>query len=253
LNLALNARDAMPGGGEVMVRAQAENISGKAAKELQLSPGLYVALSMKDNGDGMSQEVLSHAMEPFFTTKDVGKGSGMGLSMVFGFARQSGGTVTLDSKIGKGTTVTIYLPASTEELPQAKPAPPLSSIKPGHGNVLVVDDETDFRIFIAAALHELGYDMHSAETAADAIDILKRNKIDLLITDVIMPKVNGYQLAEHAYEMNPRLKILFISGYARKDSLPTKIPAHARGFLAKPFTLVALSQAIQALTAQKAV
>lgn len=247
LNLILNARDAMPGGGDIVIEAQAAYFGKKQPRGLSLPPGEYVAVSVKDTGKGMSEEVLARAIDPFFTTKEVGKGSGMGLSMVSGFAQQSGGNIAIDSKPGHGTTVTIYIPASAKPAELAvKPRARINAAE-GRERVVVVDDEKDLLFFIQSALEDMGYQVRSAENADAALELLKEGEADLLITDILMPGMNGYDLARQAHGRHPAMKVLFISGYTQKESLPDFLPENSSSFLAKPFTVPDLAQAVSDL------
>lgn len=250
LNLALNARDAMPGGGELVIKIGKAVLSQDQASEMQLPTGEYIAVSVQDNGSGMTQDILSKAMEPFFTTKETGKGSGMGLSMVFGFARQSGGNVMLESKPHAGTKVTIYLPVTHEsvkaDLPQNENKQKLFN----NENILVVDDEDDLLRFIQISLQDMDCNVQTASSGEEALGRLKELKFDLIITDVLMPGVNGYRLAEQAQKLQPGIKVLFISGYAQQSTLPSFLSPDRCHFLAKPFTLNALIKAIEKILSQ---
>jgi signal transduction histidine kinase len=215
LNLAINSRDAMPDGGTLII--ECANIHHDSP-DLDPSPGDYVTLAVTDTGAGMPQEVLDRAFEPFFTTKDSGKGSGLGLSMVYGFAKQSGGHVTIESKVGLGTTVRLYLPkagagqaAVTNADWDAEP----DLVESGR-TILVVEDDADVRGVTVARLQDLGYEVLEADGATRAMDILRRDgPIDLLFTDVVMPGgMSGLELAQHACEMRPGLKVIYASGYA---------------------------------------
>jgi PAS domain S-box-containing protein len=221
LNLAVNARDAMPDGGKL--RIQTSNVDlradGYAATE-NLPRGEYVVIDVSDTGMGMSPEVLARAFEPFFTTKSVGQGTGLGLSQVYGFVRQSGGQVRISSTHASGTTVRIYLPAAR---PDAQvPEDERQSGSPAlarRETILVVEDDADVRAFTVETVRELGYDVLEARDGNSALNVLKQtpaDKIDLLFSDVVLPGgINGQQLAQQALELHPRLKVLFATGYAR--------------------------------------
>jgi NO-binding membrane sensor protein with MHYT domain/nitrogen-specific signal transduction histidine kinase/ActR/RegA family two-component response regulator len=247
LNLAINARDAMPKGGKLLISAKLEHISQIRTHELQIVQGDYVALSVTDTGTGMTEEVKQKAMEPFFTTKAVGKGSGLGLSMVVGFALQSGGAIDLESEVGKGTTITIYLPI-TSKAPLVTPKK-MAQAKAYAGNkrILVVDDQKDLRNYLGLALVELGYKSESAASPKEALILLNESPYELLITDILMPEINGYVLAEKARQMHPGLKILFISGYTDQKTMPDSFTPDCCMFLAKPFSLDALTLALTKL------
>jgi NO-binding membrane sensor protein with MHYT domain/nitrogen-specific signal transduction histidine kinase len=245
LNLILNARDAMPQGGEIMVTARTEYFDPEKAKSEQLAVGKYIAVSISDTGSGMSDEVIRRATEPFFTTKGVGKGSGMGLSMVYGFARQSGGTLAIKSQLGKGSTVTIYLPSSGVKIQKNQTLETEEFPLVGNERVLIVDDEIEIRNIIETSLLEAGYRTQSTSSGEIALSLLRDQQFDLLITDVLMPQMNGYQLAEQALSINPQLQILFISGFVPKNDLPPNIPREKSSFLAKPFSLSALAHKVR--------
>jgi PAS domain S-box-containing protein len=218
INLAVNARDAMPNGGTLTLACENRVISEEmigAADGLRL--GCYVRISISDTGVGMTEDVLAKACEPFFTTKDVGKGTGLGLSTVFGFARQSGGGLHIDSQVGKGTNISLYLPASKSalatSLPSGERATPhlqASSIR-----VLVVEDQPDVRAHVEKLLRRAGYLVAAAQDAKTALDILKLDKsFDILFTDVVMPGgINGVQLAAEALKIVPEIKVLYTSGF----------------------------------------
>ncbi|HZU91270.1 MAG TPA: response regulator [Stellaceae bacterium] len=216
LNLAINARDAMPEGGRILI--ETANVSvGEPEQPGDPPPGDYVAISVTDTGTGMSEEVLAHAFEPFFTTKGVGKGSGLGLAMVYGVARQSGGGVRIMSRLGTGTTVTIYLPRS-----QALPEPFLEVPRTARvdaadgesGIVLVVDDDDDVRATMAGMLEALGYRVVEAANGDAALEILDRERrIDLLLVDFVMPGMTGREVARRAQSKRPEVPILFVTGY----------------------------------------
>jgi signal transduction histidine kinase/CheY-like chemotaxis protein len=216
LNLALNARDAMPDGGTLTIEtANAYFDDAYAAANPETSPGQYVMIGVTDTGTGMEPDVVQRAFEPFFTTKGVGKGSGLGLSMVYGFARQSGGHVKIYSEVGQGTTVRLYLPRArgAEPGPEKQPAAP--SVSTGHERILVVEDDAHVRTTVGGLLTSLGYRVVAAATAQDALARLEDPEpIDLLFTDVVLPGgANGAQLAEAARARRPGLKVLFTSGY----------------------------------------
>lgn len=261
LNLAINARDAMPGGGSLEIRTGIVHLKRADIDNMDLTPGNYVTISVSDSGTGMPPHVVTQAMEPFFTTKEIGRGSGMGLSMVFGFARQSGGDVWLESALNIGTTVTIYLPVASD-LPlteDGQPAPEEVSQKPlaadknkkplekGNGaNILVVDDETHIREVLQIAFADLGYRVHLAANGPEGLSVMEQQpNIKVLVTDISMPGgMNGYKLAEEALQLNPGMGIVFISGYA-KEKMPSETLLHARyKYLPKPYSLEELIAAV---------
>ncbi len=251
LNLSINARDAMPAGGRIEVMTSNCEIKDCEAKELDIPAGDYVCLRVRDSGIGMSAETLSRAFDPFFTTKPVGSGTGLGLSMIYGFARQSGGQVRIVSSPGQGTTVAIYLPrhAGPAEPPVSAPAGHAGRASAGHGHTaLVIDDEPTVRMLAREVLGDFGFTALEGETAAEAIAALEANlQIDLLITDVGLPGgLNGRQLAAAARRLRPELRVLFITGYTSDSRFAEDLEPRTQ-LLTKPFSLEDLSLHIAAL------
>ncbi|HXY58237.1 MAG TPA: ATP-binding protein [Methylocystis sp.] len=241
LNLAINARDAMPEGGVLRI-ATADMRLDADELEPDMDPGDYVEIEVTDTGLGMSEDVLGRAFEPFFTTKRVGQGTGLGLSQIYGFVKQSGGFVRIASAPGEGTSVRIYLPAYElpadlvdEEEPSAE-RPELSSS--GHrGKTLIVEDQAEVRSQIVGALHEMGCTVLEAGDGTAGLKIVESAApLDLLITDVGLPGINGRQLAEAARGAQPDLPILFITGYADKSLETLRLGPNAE-VLRKPFAL----------------
>jgi PAS domain S-box-containing protein len=249
INLAVNARDAMPEGGKLTIRT--ENVALEAGNP-KLHPGVergrYLLVSVTDTGVGMRPEVLERAYEPFFTTKDVGKGSGLGLSSVYGFVSQSGGQVKIESAVGKGTTVHLYLPASDDESPvRMSEEVDQRSAEGGSESILVVEDDTLIRDVIEAQLKGLGYDVRAACDGPSAVTILKSEiKIDLVLTDIVMPGgMSGIVVAEKANEFRPGIKVLYASGYpASAFTSAWPDPSKVR-ILAKPFRTAQLARAVR--------
>jgi PAS domain S-box-containing protein len=215
LNLAINARDAMPDGGCLTVATANTHIDEAYARvRNEVRPGQYVAVSITDNGIGMSPEVAKQAFEPFFTTKDIGKGSGLGLSMVYGFLKQSRGHVSLYSEPDKGTTVRMYLPRALGGAEQPAAADAMVPLPQGTERVLLVEDDDLVRSYSEAQLRSLGYTVVAVNDGPSALQALSRDPFDLLFTDVVLPGgLNGRQLADRARKLHPRLKILYTSGY----------------------------------------
>jgi nitrogen-specific signal transduction histidine kinase/CheY-like chemotaxis protein len=214
LNLVINSRDAMPDGGTITIRAENVTLEDHRARDLDIAPGRYVAIEVTDSGMGMSPEVLAHAAEPFFTTKDIGRGTGLGLSMVDGFVRQSGGGMEIVSALGKGTTIRLLLPATTESADQqpVKARPRLVGVR--NVTVLVVEDEPDVLGTAAAMLRSLGYGVIEAADGPAALAALQAGPVDVLFTDVILPKgMSGRDLARVAQAHQPELKVIYTSGY----------------------------------------
>lgn len=212
LNLAINSRDAMAHGGRI--RIETHNIASiPDSLAPELSPGEYVCISVADDGPGMPPEVLAHAFEPFFTTKSHGKGTGLGLAQLYGFAKQSGGAARIESEIGKGTTVSFYLPRTHEKVSADAVGQP-DSHRGGQARILVVDDDDEVRAVTSDTIKEIGYQVVAVGSAEDAVAKLNSERFDLLITDVAMPGTNGVELARRARLIDPGMPVLFSSGYA---------------------------------------
>jgi PAS domain S-box-containing protein len=249
LNLAINARDAMPDGGKLTVTTANARLDSVTADTPALSPGDYVCIEVTDSGVGMSAEVAARAFDPFFTTKPIGQGTGLGLSMIYGFARQSNGHVTIASRLGHGTSVKLYLPrhhgnSAVEHAAAVKAAEHAATGE----TVLVVEDEPVVRGVILEILHDQGYRTLEAADGPSGLRILRKDKrIDLLITDVGLPGMNGRQLADQARETRPDLKILFITGYAESVAIADGFLQPGMEMITKPFDLDVLSRRIRAM------
>jgi signal transduction histidine kinase/CheY-like chemotaxis protein len=253
LNLCINARDAMPKGGRILIAASHRTLGEADSRDFELAPGRYLHLSVTDTGSGMPPEVAAKAFEPFFTTKPMGQGTGLGLSMIYGFARQSGGQLRLRSMPGEGTTVCLYLPLRPVERPYGSP---LAAGQPGllegaHATVLVVDDEPTVRMLVTDLLRELGYVIIEAADGAGGLEVLHSDaRIDLLVTDVGLPGgMNGRQLADAARVQRPALKVLFITGFAETSLLSDGHLEPGMAILTKPFAVEALAQRVKGLVA----
>ncbi len=237
LNLVVNARDAMPAGGRITVRTREHH---QKEAEGRRAPGRYVLVTVEDTGSGMAPEVIEHAMEPFFTTKEVGKGSGLGLSQVYGFAVQSGGDVTIDSQVGQGTTISFFLPVRSGDtlLDEGDTGAPVK--------VLLVEDDPDVQAMSIESLRYLGYSVLTADDGETAMEILSRDpEIEVLFTDVVMPRgMSGVDLYREARRIRPELRVLLTSGYAR-GQLPT-IPQDC-DFIAKPYRVEELQARLAAM------
>nr|WP_153221083.1 PAS domain-containing sensor histidine kinase [Pseudomonas sp. SZ57] len=245
LNLCINAKDAMPDGGKLLIQTGNRHLTAVTATRYQLPAGRYVELSVSDTGTGMSNDVMARAFDPFFTTKPTGMGTGLGLSMIYGFARQSGGGVYITSKVGEGSKVSILLPmhegeAEAVAFDDSPLQVPASST--GDETILVVDDEPAVRLLIVELLEDLGYVVLQAERGADALTILQsKAAIDLLITDVGLPGgMNGRQVADAARDVRPDLKILFVTGYAENAALAHDTLEPGMHVLPKPFAIAEL-------------
>jgi PAS domain S-box-containing protein len=246
LNLAINARDAMPEGGKLRVTTANARIGGSDAAAPALLPGDYIRIDVADTGSGMTPEVAARAFDPFFTTKPIGQGTGLGLSMIYGFARQSNGHVSIDSKLGVGTSVRLYLPRHHGEAGDERLSPSAQDEPPGAGEtVLVVEDEPVVRGVIVEMLQDQGYRVLEAFDGPSGLKILREQRIDLLVTDVGLPGMNGRQLADQARESRPDLKILFITGYAENVAIAKGFLQPGMEMITKPFDLDKLAQRIR--------
>jgi PAS domain S-box-containing protein len=249
LNLCINARDAMPDRGKLTIETANKWLDHRAARQQDLPVGQYVSLCVSDTGIGMTAEVIAKAFDPFFTTKPLGEGTGLGLSMIYGFARQSGGQVRIYSEVGQGTTMCIYLPRHTEDAPTEDEDAPSASLAPtGDGQVvLVIDDEPTIRMLVAEVLAESGYAVIEAPDGPAGLRVLESNaRIDLLITDVGLPGgMNGRQVADAARVSRPDLKVLFITGYAENAVIGRGRLENGMFVLTKPFQMEVLADRIR--------
>jgi nitrogen-specific signal transduction histidine kinase/CheY-like chemotaxis protein len=249
LNLAINSRDAMPGGGKLVI--ETSNVvleESDVASEVGGEAGEYVRLSVSDTGVGMSQEVLARVFEPFFTTKGAGKGTGLGLSVIYGFVKQSGGHVTIYSEINRGTTVNVYLPRIATEgeraasVKQATPAPQRTG-----ETILLVEDNPDVRKVTMRRLQNLGYVVIEAASGARAVELLGLDtKIDLVFSDVVMPGgISGFELAQLVKRSKPAIPVLLTSGFAEDVARAGEAPASELEILRKPYTGAELARALR--------
>jgi len=241
LNLVSNARDAMPGGGTLTISA--ENVRLAQNQIANLAAGEYVKVSVRDTGSGMPSDVMARAIEPFFTTKEIGKGTGMGLSQVYGLVQQSGGELTLESEIGKGTDVSMYLPVN-----QGVPAGETASTEDAAGSekALVVDDQPDVLAMALKLFQTLGYEVLSANNGRDAVEILKRTPdIDVLFTDVLMPGMDGVSLAREADSLIPGIKIILASGFPAPALGKEEDGDPHYAFVNKPYRLAEIAKILR--------
>ncbi len=254
LNLCINARDAMPEGGSLSIETANHIVDEAEAKALDLPAAEYVSLSVSDTGSGMTADVIARAFDPFFTTKPLGEGTGLGLSMVYGFARQSGGQARIYSEPGQGTKVSLYLPRYTGDDRVFEPAAGAQKAQRGDGEtVLVVDDEPSVRSLVNEVLQDLGYRVLEADNGASGLQILQsERRIDLLVTDVGLPGgMNGRQLADAALVTRPDLKILFITGYAETAVVGAGNLKDGMYVLTKPFSLEILGAKVSEIITAK--
>jgi PAS domain S-box-containing protein len=249
LNLAINARDAMPDGGRLVIATANARFDNVTADTPALSPGEYICISVTDSGVGMSAEVAARAFDPFFTTKPIGQGTGLGLSMIYGFARQSNGHVTIESRPGLGTSVRLYLPRHHGDIDTERALAVRAAEHAATGEtVLVVEDEPVVRGVIVEMLGEQGYRTLQAVDGPSGLSILRSHeRIDLLVTDVGLPGMNGRQLADQARETRPDLKVLFITGYAESVAISDGFLQPGMEMVTKPFDLDNLSRRIRGM------
>ncbi|MGX4726398.1 response regulator [Pseudomonas corrugata] len=248
LNLVLNARDAMPEGGMLVVRTLNKHLdAGFTDAYTNLEPGDYVVLSVQDSGCGMPESVINRAFDPFFTTKPIGQGTGLGLSMIYGFSKQSRGHVAIDSDVGKGTTVSLYLPRFLgEETPESSVDKQHAAPAQAGETVLIVEDDPAVRVLVSSVLGELGYTFLEASDANGAVPILQSGqRIDLLISDVGLPGMNGRQLAEVGRQIRPDLRVLFITGYAEHAAVRGGFLDQGMQMITKPFTFDLLTAKVR--------
>ncbi|MCC8472686.1 PAS domain-containing protein [Xanthomonas arboricola] len=256
LNLCINARDAMPDGGELTIAVANRVLDAGAAQQLDLPIGEYVCLSVQDTGTGMSADVMSKVFEPFFTTKPIGQGTGLGLSMIYGFTRQSGGHVRIDSEVGIGTTMALYLPRFDGVLAQDEAVPateqPLRSTAPSC-TVLLVEDETAIRVLMSEVLSEAGYRVIETAEGSAAVERLRSQEtIDLLVTDVgLTGGLNGRQVADAGRQSRPTLPVLFVTGYAATAAVGAGQLEDGMEVLTKPFLAVDLERRVAQLLERK--
>ena len=256
LNLAVNARDAMANGGQLTISTSSRKIEAgdePPSRGLELAPGEYVLIALADNGCGMSDEVKARFFEPFFTTKDRARNSGLGLATTYGIVRQSGGAIAVESELGRGTTISIFLPRV--------PAPPRTYEKPaqrklptGTETILLLEDEVGVRHLSVRVLRRLGYRVLEAAHAADAKRLVSRAdapEIDLLLTDMVLPEMSGRDFAAWLREKCPATKVIFISGYLEESLAPRDRREPRMSFLAKPFTAEALARKVRQRLDQK--
>jgi signal transduction histidine kinase len=253
LNLCINARDAMPRGGRITVETANKWLDAYAARKHDIPPGRYLSLCVTDTGTGMSGDVIAKAFDPFFTTKPIGQGTGLGLSMIYGFAVQSGGQVRIYSEVGEGTTVCIYLPRHHGTVEEIDPLAALSEVQRAEQGetVLVVDDEPTVRMLVTEVLEELGYAAIEAADSASGLKVLQSDvRVDLLITDVGLPGgMNGRQMADAGRERRPDLKVLFITGYAENAVVGNGHLEPGMAVLTKPFVVETLGVRIREMIA----
>jgi CheY-like chemotaxis protein len=251
LNLALNARDAMPEGGKLTIEASNTYLDELyCSKNAEVRPGQYVEISVTDNGAGMAPEIVARAFEPFFTNKQAGQGTGLGLSQVYGFVKQTGGHVKIYSELRHGTTVKMYLPRAQAAAVTGEQEPKEATMPPARGQetILVVEDDEDVRAFIVETLRELNYTVLEAGDTPSALKILDNQAdVDLMLTDVILPGANGRDLARTAAGVRPNLEVLFMTGYSRNAIVHSGRLDQGVQLIQKPFSQASLAAKIRSI------
>ena len=248
MNLVINAKDAMPNGGKIIIEtAEVELDQNYVNKHMEVKPGEYVLMAISDTGEGMDEDTLSKIFDPFFTTKKRDKGTGLGLATVYGIIKQHGGYIYAYSEKGRGTTFKIYLPACKKPVEKSETKSTTRILLQGNETILIVDDNASIRQLIVDILKPLGYNCIEAASAKDAINILRKYKgeIHLLLTDVVMPEMNGKELAEIIKKERPGIKVIFMSGYTENIIAHNGILEQGINYISKPITPVELSQKIK--------
>jgi CheY-like chemotaxis protein len=247
MNLAVNARDVMQGGGTLTLSTA--NVTLGSEPAAVLPPGEYVQLTVADTGTGMTDEVRSHLFEPFFTTKESGKGTGLGLSTVYGIVQQSGGQIMVETEPGRGTSFRIYLPRVQAELTRKPEANDHQTLPGGSETILVVEDREDVRRLTVSLLSGLGYTVVEAASPAGALELVGdgRPVIHLMVSDIVMPGMSPDELAEHVRARRPGIKVLFVSGYGSDFTAAARLFEPGFGYLAKPFSPAELAVTVRAL------
>ncbi|MBI5327947.1 MAG: response regulator [Deltaproteobacteria bacterium] len=249
MNLVINARDAMPAGGRLFIKTNEMDIEETSARNLHLKNGRYAVISVCDTGIGIMDDVMPHIFEPFFTTKDKGKGTGLGLSVAYGIVRQHNGTIQVESMVGKGSEFHVYLPVTekSKEKNISKPMQDKYDAFSGHERILVAEDNEAALIIISDTLTSLGYYVATAENGYEAVRLAEGAKepFDMLVTDVIMPRMNGKELFERLSARYPSMKVLFISGYSDEIIYKSGVKDKNIALLEKPFDNQKLAKTVR--------
>lgn len=245
LNLALNARDAMPSGGRLIIETTNVDLrESDAHGHVAMKPGRYVKLCVRDTGTGMPLEIRERIFEPFFTTKEKGRGTGLGLSTVYGIVMQSGGNICVHSEPGLGTTFEIFLPRVDESVEELRKT--VTRTDPPHGSetILLVEDEEDVRRFVAQVLRKQGYTVLETSCGKDALELTKNYKepIHMILTDVVMPGMSGRQLTDQLLPFHPKTKVLYMSGYTNNEIIHHGVLNGGTHYIQKPFTIGGLAK-----------
>jgi len=255
-NLALNARDAMPNGGELTISVDCvHRDAGSLAGRPAARPGEYVAVSVTDTGVGMDRETQARIFEPFYTTKEVGEGTGLGLSMVYGFVEQSGGFIEVESRPGEGSVFRLHFPCASAAAEPARTTAASGELRGGAETILVVEDEAPVRGVLVEQLQELGYTVLEAANSREALSRIEGHsgEIGLLVTDIVMPETSGLDLADQVRENRPEIRVLHMSGYSEKELTRRGLDRGDVNILAKPFTAAELAKSVRATLDEPAV
>jgi CheY-like chemotaxis protein len=245
-NIVINARDAMPGGGQIFIETE-DVLRPVFTSSGSVAVCQYVAIRIRDTGNGMDEDTRLHAFEPFYTTKEVGRGTGLGLATVYGIVQQTQGEITIESAPRKGTQINILLPVSTSDATVSIEGPD-QIIKNGQGNILLVEDEADLRNVNAEFLSSLGYTLMCASSGPEALQLAAAaDQIDLVISDVVMPKMSGREFADQLLQIRPNTKLLYVSGYADDVVLQNGVSMHGMLYLQKPYSLKQLASKVQTI------
>jgi CheY-like chemotaxis protein len=248
MNLIVNARDAMPRGGELAIETRNVEVNGsRGPGDVEFRPGPYVLLTVRDTGCGMDAPTKARLFEPFFTTKEVGKGTGLGLATAYGIVKQSKGHIEVESEPAKGTTFTIYLPRTAAHAPEPPPVVATGGIPRGTETILLVEDEDPVRQLSRSVLEMLGYRVLEARNGPEALAVCDENRgaIHLMVTDVVMPQMSGRQVAERLAPLYPEMRVLYLSGYTDEAIGQHGLLDVAVNFLSKPFTVEVLAQKVR--------
>jgi CheY-like chemotaxis protein len=246
MNLAVNARDAMPNGGKLIIATeQCDLDEDSAATHMEVSPGLFVLMSVTDTGSGMDKETQSHIFEPFFTTKEPGKGTGLGLATVYGIVKQSNGHIAVDSEPGRGTTFKVYLPSLEQSASLTAPPPAITAHR-GNATILLVEDEAPLRALSSESLQRLGYTVLSAADGIEALEAVEKHpgRIDIVVTDIVMPHLGGKELVDTLRQKHSNFGVIFMSGYTESSLPETDTVSGGEVLLAKPFSSELLAQKV---------
>jgi len=256
MNLAVNARDAMPQGGKLIVKTNSAVLDAEeAAKRPAMTAGEYAQISVSDTGCGMDEQTKAHIFEPFFTTKEIGQGTGLGLATVYGIVKQSGGFIWVESSVGKGTTFDIFLPRAKGPVSVVTPERTQRGAERGSGTILIAEDESGVRDLASQTLRAAGYTVLEAKDGEEALCVAENHEgtIHLLLTDVVMPKLSGVEIAERLRSKRPGMQVLLMSGYSEYSHGNKQSTESSMQMLQKPFSLESLTTRVREILQEKKV